>query len=70
MAARTVQINSFCGGSSKLADSEFLGMEESLNMYPETVTATDSYTTKVLKSVEGFKGGRHSRATRSTSAWA
>lgn len=57
MAARTIQINSFCGGSSKLADSEFLGMEESLNMYPETVTATDSYTTKVLKSVEGFNKG-------------
>lgn len=56
MAARTVQINSFCGGSSKLADSEFLGMEESINVYPETVTATDSYTTKMLKSVEGFEG--------------
>ena len=56
MAARTVQINSFCGGSSKLADSEFLGMEESINVYPETVTATDSYTTKMLKSVEGFSG--------------
>ena len=54
MAARTVQINSFCGGSSKLVDSEFLGLEESVNMYPETVTATDSYTTKLLKSVEGF----------------
>ena len=26
-------------------------------MYPETVTATDSYTTKVLKSVEGFNKG-------------
>lgn len=57
MAARTVQINSFCGGSSKLVDSEFLGLEESVNMYPETVTATDSYTTKMLKSVEGFNLG-------------
>ena len=57
MAARTVQINSFCGGSSKLVDSEFLGLEESVNMYPETVTATDSYTTKMLKSVEGFNNG-------------
>lgn len=57
MAARTVQINSFCGGSSKLVDSEFLGLEESVNMYPETVTATDSYTTKMLKSVEGFNDG-------------
>ena len=36
-------------------DSEFLGMEESLNMYPETVKASDTYTTKILKSVEGFK---------------
>lgn len=52
-----VQINSFCGGSSKLVDSEFLGMEESLNMYPETVTATDTYTTKMLKGVEGFDVG-------------
>lgn len=58
MAARTIQINSFCGGSSKLADSEFLGMEESLNMYPETVTATDTYSTKILKSVEGFTFGK------------
>lgn len=57
MAARTIQINSFCGGSSKLVDSEFLGLEESVNMYPETVTATDSYTTKLLKSVEGFDRG-------------
>ena len=57
MAARTVQINSFCGGSSRLLDSEFLGMEESLNMYPETVTATDTYTTKMLKGVEGFNQG-------------
>lgn len=54
MAAKVVQINSFCGGSSKLVDSEFLGMEETINMYPETVTATDTYSTKVLKSVEGF----------------
>jgi len=56
MAARTVQINSFCGGTSKLADSEFLGLEETVNMYPETVTATDTYTTKMMKSVEGFDG--------------
>ena len=56
MAARVVQINSFCGGTSKLADSEFLGMEETVNMYPETVTATDTYTTKMMKSVEGFSG--------------
>lgn len=55
MAARTIQINSFCGGSSKLLDSEFIGKEESLNMYPETVTATDTYSTKILKSVEGFE---------------
>jgi len=54
MAARVVQINSFCGGTSKLADSEFLGLEETVNMYPETVTATDTYTTKMMKSVEGF----------------
>src|SRR5574344_383101 len=54
MAARTVQINSFCGGSSRLADSEFVGMEESVNMYPETVQSTDNFTTKLLKSVEGF----------------
>lgn len=57
MAARVIQINSFCGGSSKLLDSEFIGMEESLNMYPETVTATDTYSTKILKSVEGFTQG-------------
>ena len=56
MAARVVQINSFCGGTSKLADSEFLGLEETVNMYPETVTATDTYTTKMMKSVEGFSG--------------
>lgn len=55
MAARTVQINSFCGGSSKLVDSEFLGLEESVNMYPETVQSTDNFTTKMLKSVEGFE---------------
>ena len=54
MAARTIQINSFCGGTSKLVDSEFLGMEETINMYPETVTAADTYTTKMMKSVEGF----------------
>lgn len=54
MAARTIQINSFCGGTSKLVDSEFCGMEESINMYPETVQSTDSFTTKLLKSVEGF----------------
>ena len=35
-------------------DSEFCGMEESINMYPETVQSTDSFTTKLLKSVEGF----------------
>jgi hypothetical protein len=29
-------------------------MEESVNMYPETVQSTDSFTTKLLKSVEGF----------------
>ena len=56
MAARTVQINSFCGGSSRLSDSEFVGMEESVNMYPETVQSTDNFTTKLLKSVEGFDG--------------
>lgn len=54
MAARTIQINSFCGGTSKLVDSEFCGMEESLNMYPETVRAQDTFSTKMLKSVEGF----------------
>jgi hypothetical protein len=59
MAARTIQINSFCGGTSKLMDSEFIGMEETVNMYPETVSAQDSYTTRMLKSVEGFSYVSH-----------
>lgn len=52
---KRVQINSFCGGTSKLIDSSFLGFEESINMYPETVESEDSYTKKMLKSIEGFK---------------
>lgn len=52
---KRVQINSFCGGTSKLVDSSFLGFEESINMYPETVESEDSYTKKMLKSIDGFK---------------
>lgn len=52
---KRVQINSFCGGTSKLVDSSFLGFEESINMYPETVESEDSYTKKMLKSIEGFR---------------
>ena len=52
---KRVQINSFCGGTSKLVDSSFLGFEESINMYPETVESEDSYTKKVLKGIDGFR---------------
>lgn len=54
MANKRVQINSFCGGTSKLVDSAFLGFEESVNMYPETVDAQDTYTKRFLKSLEGL----------------
>lgn len=55
MAVKTVQLGSFCGGTSKLLDSAFMGMEQSINMWPETVEATDSYTKKMLKGLEGFE---------------
>lgn len=54
MAAKQVQLQSFCGGTSKLTDSAFMGFEESVNMYPETVEATDTYSKKMLRSIEGF----------------
>lgn len=54
MSAKVVQLQSFVGGTSRLVDSQFLGSEESINMYTETINATDKYTQKMLKSLEGF----------------
>ena len=48
-----VILNSFTGGTSKYKDAGFISNEECINQFQETVVETDTYTNKILRSIEG-----------------
>jgi hypothetical protein len=46
-------IGSFTGGTCRYRDAGFISHEETVNMFEETVETSDTYTKKILRSVEG-----------------